>query len=193
MLGFLWSGMLICGFVTSLFTGNAEGLTEAVLEGGKDAVNLLISMAAVVPLWSGVMAIGQKAGITDSLKKLMKPVLKWLFPTVPYDSRAMELIATNLAANFFGLGWAATSPGLMAMKELKRLGGGGKKADRAMSMFLIVNMSSIQLLNVNLIAYRASFSSSNPAEITFPILIATFFSSLGGILFAKAMERGWKK
>lgn len=189
MLGFLWAAMLICGFVTAIFTGKVENLTEAVLGGGKDAVNLLITMAAVVPLWSGIMAIGQKAGMIDLLKRFMKPILKWLFPTLPYDSKAMELVATNLAANFFGLGWAATSPGLMAMKELKKLNGGREKADKAMSMFLIINMSSIQLLSVNLIAYRASFSSANPAEITLPVLIATFFSSLGGILFAKAMER----
>lgn len=193
MLNYIWGIMVISGIIIGIITGRSEGLTTAVLNGGKEAVSLCITMLGVVTVWSGIMRIGERAGIIESLQNILRPVLKLLFPSVPPESKAMGYIAANFTANFLGLGWAATPPGLMAMKELKALGGGKDKASAAMSMFLIINMSSVQLISVNLIAYRAGFSSLNPAEITVPIIIATAVSTLAGIVYAKLAERRYGK
>ena len=189
MIDALWGGMIIAGFLTAIITGNIESLTDAVLGGGKDAVELCLAMLGVVPLWCGVMRIGERAGIVKGIKTVFMPVLRRLFPDVPEKSRAMEYIATNLAANFLGLGWAATPAGIMAMKELKKENGGRDKASRSMCMFLIINMSSVQLISMNLIAYRNRFGSESPAEVTVPIIIATGVSTAVGIIYAKIMER----
>lgn len=193
MLSYLWAVMILLSFAVAVLTGRSGGLTEAVLSGGKEAVSLCIAMLGVVPLWTGIMRIGEKAGIIDMLKKAARPILGFLFPTIPYNSRAMDYIAANLAANFLGLGWAATPAGLMAMKELKKLNRGEAYADRAICMFLIINMSSVQLISVNLIAYRAKFSSAAPAEVTVPIIAATLFSTLAGVIYAKLKESGWRR
>ncbi len=189
MIDALWGVMIIAGFMTAIATGKVVGLTDAVLSGGKDAVELSIAMLGVVPLWCGVMRIGERAGIVNGIRTLFMPVLRILFPDVPEKSRAMECIATNLAANFLGLGWAATPAGIMAMKELKKENGGKNKASRSMCMFLIINMSSVQLVSMNLIAYRSRFGSVSPADVTVPIIIATCASTAAGIIYAKIMEK----
>ena len=145
MLNYIWGFMIIIGIITAVFTGKTDLITSAIITGGQDAVSLCITMLGVVPLWAGIMKIGEKAGLIDSLKDLLKPVLKFLFPTIPYNSRAMGFIAANIIANFLGLGWAATAPGLMAMKELKKLNGGVNEADKAMCMFLIIRYFPIIL------------------------------------------------
>jgi len=189
MIDRLWGAMIIVGFITAVATGRAAGLTDAVLTGGKDAVELMMTMLGVVPLWCGIMHIGEKAGVIGFIKSVFMPVLRRLFPDIPEKSRAMDYIATNLAANFLGLGWAATPAGLMAMKELRRINGGSEKASRSMCMFLIINMSSVQLISVNLIAYRSRFGSASPAEVVVPVIIATSASTAAGIIYAKIMEK----
>ena len=191
MIDIIWAMMIVAGVAVSIVTGRAEGLTDAVLNGGRGAVELCITMLAVVPFWNGIMAVAEKAGITDGIRKLIMPVLKILFNDVPEDSRAMNYIAANLTANFLGLGWAATPMGIMAFKELKKLNGGKIKASRAMCMLLIINMSSIQLISVNLIAYRSSYGSISPAEVTVPILMATAISSAAGIVYGKLAGRSY--
>lgn len=193
MIDVIWTMMIVLGVVTSVVMGRVSGLTDAVITGGKSAVELCMTMVAVVPLWSGVMAIAQEAGIVDRIRKIMMPVLKVLFKDVPENSSAMNYIAANLTANLLGLGWAATPMGIMAMKELKKLNKGSARASKAMCMFLIINMSSIQLVSVNLIAYRSSYGSISPAEITVPVIIATALSTLSGILYGKVVERRYKE
>ncbi len=189
MIDIIWANMIVIGIAVAIATGRAEGLTDAVLNGGKGAVELCITMLAVVPLWSGIMAVAEKSGITESIRRLIMPMLKILFNDVPENSLAMNYIAANLTANFLGLGWAATPMGIMAFKELKKLNGGKIKASRAMCMLLIINMSSIQLISVNLIAYRSSYGSVSPAEVTVPILMATAVSSAAGIAYGKLAGR----
>lgn len=192
MLNYIWAAMVVGGIITAVVTGHSEGLTAAVLDGGKSAVELCITMLGVVTVWSGIMRIGERAGLIEAIQGLLKPVMGLLFPSVPEHSKAMGYMAANFAANFLGLGWAATPPGLMAMQELKKLSGNSDRASKAMSMFLIINMSSVQLVAVNLIAYRTAFSSLNPAEITVPVIIATVISTLTGIVYAKIAERRYK-
>ncbi|MEG1637725.1 MAG: nucleoside recognition protein, partial [Cellulosilyticaceae bacterium] len=123
------------------------------------------------------------------LAKKMTPILNFLFPNIPQNHPARKYIATNIIANFLGLGWAATPPGLKAMVELQRLNKTSGVATHDMCMFLIVNISSIQLLSINMISYRVSYGSINPTEVVGPSIIATLISTVVAITFAKIMYR----
>lgn len=188
LLNYIWGGFVVLGIVTALFTGNLEDVTNAAITGGKDAVTLCITMLGVVATWTGIVKIAQRGGMIESLSGKMRPLLRFLFPSVPDNHPAQQYIATNFIANFLGLGWAATPAGLSAMKELNKLNKDKKSASKEMCMFMIINMSSIQLISVNILAYRAQYNSANPSEILGACLIATFFSTIAGILFGKVME-----
>ena len=194
MLNFLWAGMILLGVAYGAAAGRIEDVSNGFIEGGGEAVSLCITMLGIVSLWTGVMEIARKSGLIAGLKKKIAPLIKWLFPDVPPDHSASEYIAINLIANFCGLGWAATPAGLKAMEALaalqdERAGHHVTKASDAMCAFLIINISSIQLIPVNIIAYRAEYGSVNPAAIIIPGIIATTISTLAGVIFCKIKYR----
>ncbi len=193
MLNFLWGGMILIAVIYGTVTGNVKEVGNAALDSSKEAVELCITMLGVMALWTGVMRIAQASGLTKRFIRLARPVLRFLFPEVPEDSKANEYIASNMLANILGLGWAATPFGLKAMEELQKLNiaQGGKKevASRAMCTFLIINISSLQLIPVNIIAYRSQYGSVNPAQIVGPAIIATLVSTLAAIIFIKITDR----
>lgn len=123
------------------------------------------------------------------LGRALTPFLHWLFPSIPAHHAALEHMATNIIANFIGLGWAATPPGLQAMQSLQELNPHPKQATRDMCTFMILNMSSLQLIPINMIAYRIQYGSANPTEIVGPAILATSVSTLVGILYAKLRYR----
>jgi spore maturation protein A len=199
MINYLWGFLLLAGIFFSSFFGTVETMTQTLLDGAKEAVNLCIIMAAVVGLWSGVMEIGVESGLLELFSKKLDPFLQWLFPKIPKNSKAREYIAANFAANLLGLGWAATPAGLAAMEELKnleetRLGPGRtlEVASDEMCTFLILNISSLQLIPVNLIAYRSQYGSANPSEIVGPAMAATAVSTAAAILFCR-IRNYWVK
>ena len=145
-------------------------------------------MAGVVAVWSDILKIAEKGGMIDALAEKMEPFLDFLFPEVPRGHAARRYISANFAANFLGLGWAATPAGLLAMEELAKLNGKTGRASNAMCMFLVVNMSSLQLVTVNILAYRAEYGSAAPAEIMGAGIAATLGTTLVGILLAKILE-----
>lgn len=194
MLNFLWAGMILLGVAYGAATGRIEDVSNGFIEGGGEAVSLCITMLGIVSLWTGVMEIARKSGLIAGLKKKIAPLIKWLFPDVPPEHPASEYIAINLIANFCGLGWAATPAGLKAMEALaalqdERAGHHVTNASDAMCAFLVINISSIQLIPVNIIAYRAEYGSVNPAAIIIPGIIATTISTLAGVIFCKIKYR----
>lgn len=194
MLNFLWAGMILLGVAYGAAAGRIEDVSNGFIEGGGEAVSLCITMLGIVSLWTGVMEIARKSGLIAGIKKKIAPLIKWLFPDVPPEHPASEYIAINLIANFCGLGWAATPAGLKAMEALaalqdERAGHHVTKASDAMCAFLIINISSIQLIPVNIIAYRAEYGSVNPAAIIIPGIIATTISTLAGVIFCKIKYR----
>ncbi|MBQ4347624.1 MAG: nucleoside recognition protein [Firmicutes bacterium] len=193
MLSAIWAIMLIFGIVFGIANGRAELLTNAVISGGKSAVTLCIGLAGVVAVWSGIMKIAEEAGAIDILSDKLKGMMKRLFPSLPKDSAAGKYISTNLAANFLGLGWAATPAGINAMKELQKLSKDKSRASDAMCMFMIINMSSVQLITVSVLAYRAEYLSAAPGEIIAPAIIATAISTAAGIAAAKILGRVCRK
>lgn len=192
MLQFLWAFMILAGIVYAAFTGNLSAVTDAALDSAQEAVALCITMAGVLALWVGLMRIAENAGIMKAAADKIYPLLHFLFPRIPRDHPAMKSIAANCIANFFGLGWAATPAGLQAMKELDELQGeqpdGEKPASSEMCTFLVLNISSLQLIPVTIIAYRSQYGSPNPTGIIGAAIIATTISTLAGIIFAKGMS-----
>lgn len=188
-MNYLWGGMIIIGVLFGAFHGGFGQITEAAVDSAKEAVNLAITMAGVIAMWTGLMEIAEQTGILAGCAKKLRPLLKFLFPDLPQNSRASELIATNFMANIFGLGWAATPAGLEAMQELQMLSGEKKGiASREMCTFLVLNISSLQLIPVNMIAYRSQYGSVNPAAIVGPGIVATFVSTLVAVVLCKVMS-----
>ena len=193
MLNFIWAFMILAGILYGALTGNLSSMTETILEGAGEAVSLCLSMAGMVGFWMGLMEIAVQSGLVQSMCHGIGPLLDLLFPKIPKEHPSREYIATNFVANFLGLGWACTPAGLKAMEQLALLEGerGNKNihiASAEMCTFLVMNISSLQFIPVNIIAYRQQYGSPNPAAIILPAILATFGSSVIAILFCKGMS-----
>ena len=189
MLNSLWAGMILIGIIFAAFTGRIPEITDAALDSSKEAVTLCITMIGVMAFWMGLMEIASKAGMIEKGAKMLKPFVRFLFPEVPEGHKAGEHITTNIIANFLGLGWAATPAGLKAMEELGKLNHGSPVASNAMCNFLILNISSFQLIPVNVIAFRSQYGSVDPTAIVGAGIVATVISTGTAIVFCKIMDR----
>ena len=193
----LWAGMLLCGMIYAAFSGNLEAVTEIILSSAKEAVQLGIGMAGVLAFWTGLMEIAQDCGLVNRLTRSIRPVIRFLFPDIPDGHRAQEYISLNMIANMLGLGGAATPAGLEAMKALEQIEEerrNGRRAGRKrpkgtasneMCTFLILNISSLQLIPVTMLAGRSQYGSSNPEAIVGPALLATACSTLTAVIYCK--------
>ena len=218
MLNILWVIMMAGGILFASFHGTMGKVTEALIDSSTEAVNLCIFMLGVIGVWNGMMEIAVKSGLMKRIAQVMYPFIHWLFPDIPRGHKANEYIAANMAANILGLGWAATPAGLKAMQELRSLDEGKQKrwtdrkdrrtflrdpggkapsgsgrASDMMCAFLVLNISSLQLIPINMIAYRSQYGSVEPAAIVLPSIVSTAISTLAGILFIKAMEQVRKR
>ena len=206
MLNYIWAFMIMIGVVYGAVAGRMAEVTNAALDSAGDAVSLCITMIGVMALWVGLMEIAQKSGLIAKLTQGIQPFIRFLFPRIPEGHPAREYIATNLIANVLGLGWACTPAGLKAMEELAKLeaergnpaylddgmGIVGKReriASNEMCTFLILNISSLQLIPVNMIAYRQQYGSVNPAGIIGPAIVATFVGTLTAVVYCKGKGR----
>ena len=186
------------GVCYGAMTGNIAAVGEGALEATREAVSLCITMLGAVAFWVGLMEIAQKAGLIEKWKKGLKPLLKYLFPRLDMEGEAAGYIATNIIANVLGLGWACTPAGLKAMEALeevekKRLHVDKlSRASKEMCTFLIVNISSLQLIPVNMIVYRTQYGSVAPTSIIAPAIVATTIGTIAGIAFAKAADVAYK-
>ena len=187
MLNILWVLMIAGGILFASFHGTMGKLTEVFISSSTEAVNLCIFMLGVIGVWNGMMEIAVKSGLMKRVSRAMYPFIHWLFPDIPLQHKANEYIAANMEANILGLGWAATPAGLKAMKELKKLENTYEASDM-MCAFLVLNISSLQLIPINMIAYRSQYGSVNPTAVVLPAILATMISTLAGILFIKGME-----
>ena len=215
MLNHIWVVMVLAGFAYGIITGDLSVMTNSVLEAAGDAVELGITLLGIVAFWCGIMEIAQEAGLLESISRKMWPFIHFLFPDIPEEHESLKAICTNFVANILGLGWAATPAGLKAMEELKKLEeerrnhrqiegcvnrglnsntdisekvSTGWKASNEMCTFLLINISSLQLIPVNIIAYRSQYGSNNPTAIVGPAIIATTISTLVAVVFCKIMN-----
>lgn len=206
MLNYIWACMILLGIIYAAFTGNMQTISDAFLDSAGEAISLCITMAGVVALWMGLMRIAMEAGVIQKMTKGIEPFLNFMFPRIPKNHPSREYIATNIISNVLGLGWACTPAGLKAMEELANL-----EEERAGSIpstntkdrkkreiscsnemcnFLILNISSLQLIPVNMIAYRSQYGSVNPTQIIMPAIIATTVGTIVAIIYCKIKDRG---
>lgn len=185
--------MIVVGIIVGVLRGKIGEVSNATINSSKEAVALCITMLGIMAMWTGLMEIAKKSGLVGSFTRALRPVIRFLFPDIPKDHVVNEYIASNMIANILGLGWAATPMGLMAMRELKKINNNSERASCDMCTLLIVNISSLQLIPVNIIAYRSQYGSVNPAEILMAGIVATTFSTLTGAIFSTIARKRSKK
>ena len=201
---YLWAGMLLIGIFYGAITGNIQAVSETALSAAGEAISLCMTTASVLTLWTGLMEIAKTSGVIAFSTKLIRPFIFYLFPNLPKDHPAVEHISLNFIANLLGLNWGATPAGLKAMEELSNLekerGNPAflsdsdskrslqKTASHEMCTFLIINISSLQLIPISIIAYRQQYGSANPTAVIGPAILATLINTLAAILFCKLMQ-----
>lgn len=182
----IWGIMIIGGIVYAALTGRMSDISDGIMNSMKDAVSLSITMLGIMSFWSGIMEIAADSGIIKSMTKKMSVIINFFFPNIPKENKAREYISSNFIANMCGISWAATASGLSAMRELKKMQNPNEvRASDEMCTFLVLNISSLQLIPINIIAYRSQYGSVNPWGIILPGLIATTASTLAAAIFCK--------
>lgn len=191
MINYIWFFLIIIGIIVAIFNGKIELINNVVIEDTEEAVKLAIELTGVMAFWLGIMNIAKKSGLINSFSKLVRPITKMLFPEIPEDHPAISSIIMNMVTNMFGAGNSATALGLKAMQDLNSLNKNKTRASNAMVMFLVINMSSIQLVPITVLKLRQSAGSLNPTEIIATSLIATTVSTLVGVVSVKLLERSF--
>ncbi|MBR2176189.1 MAG: spore maturation protein A [Clostridia bacterium] len=185
MLGYIWFFMIIVSIVCSVVTGRTDTLTSSVTEGADKAVRLLISMAGVMCLWTGMMKIADKSGATKIISKMLSPILRFLMPDLQPESPAMQAVSANITANILGLGNAATPLGIKAMQEMQRSSRLKDRPDPSMIMFVVINTASVQLIPATAAALRQAAGSSDPYSILPFVWMTSAAALIVGIILTK--------
>lgn len=182
MINAIWFFLISLGVLVGLATGRGEGLTRAIISSAESAVTLVISLAGILTLWSGVMKVAEEAGLVTALSRLVRPLVRILFPDVPGDHPAAGAIAMSFLANVLGMGNAATPLGLRAMEELEKLNPNKDEPSDAMCTFLALAVSGFTLIPTAVIAIRAQAGSENPADTVVPSIFISLLATLGALL-----------
>lgn len=185
----LWFCMIVLSVITGIFTSRMEQLSQGVMEGASSALQLFLTIAAMMCLWGGLSEIAERSGLTGWVEKLLRPLLRVLFPRLNRDSQAARAISMNMTANLLGLGNAATPLGIQAMQELKAQSTLGEEATEEMVTFVVVNTASLQILPTTVAMLRHSHGSSDPMGILLPVWIASVVSFTGGIVAVKLLQK----
>lgn len=187
-LNFILALMLIFSFVFAALNGNLSLLSSAAIEGAKQAVSLCLSLCGMVCLWSGVMELMSRSGLSEKLSRLLRPLLLRLFPTAGRDRETLEALSANVSANLLGLGNAATPAGITAAKGLRRLSG-RSGASNELCLLVVMNTASIQLLPTTVSALRASFGAEAPFDILPAVWLSSLLSVSAGITASRLFQR----
>lgn len=196
VLNYIWIAFFIIAFVIALvkliFMGDFEVFPEmmgSTFESSKAAFKISLGLTGVLSLWLGIMKVGEKGGMVNALARLLSPVFCKLFPDIPKGHPVTGSIFMNIAANMLGLDNAATPLGLKAMEQLQQLNTKKDTATNPMIMFLVLNTSGLTLIPVSIMVYRAQLGAAQPTDIFIPILLATFFSTMAGIIITSLYQR----
>ena len=182
MVNVIWVLLILIAIIYSLFTGEVETINNGILTHATSGVNLILEMMPLIVLWTGIMKIAEKSGLLHVFARALNPLLRRLFPSLPRNHKALGYIASNIGANMLGLGSAATPFGLKAMDELQKDNPKKTEATEAMITFLVLNTAGVTIVPTTVLALRIAHGSANPSEIILPGVIATFCSSIGGVL-----------
>lgn len=193
MLNYVWSGLVIISIICSVFLGNTEDLSKALVDSGASSIELIITMAGIICLWTGIMKIAVESGLTSVFAKVFSPFLRPLFPNLDKNSDAFKSISMNISANLLGLGNAATPFGLKAMEQLHTLNNKGDTASNEMIIFVVMNTASLQLIPTTLASLRQSYGSSAPFEIIVPVWISSACALAAALICACTLNSAKRK
>jgi spore maturation protein SpmA len=191
VLNYIWLGLILLGVVIGGFSQRLKEVADGAIAGAGSAVTLAIGLVGVMALWLGIMRLAERAGLVQSLARVLRPILRLLFPDVPADHPAMGAMVLNIAANMLGLSNAATPLGLRAMRDLETLNRVPGTATNAMCTFLAINTGSVQLIPITAIAVLAANGSKNPSAIIGTALLASTCSTSAALVAVKLFER-WR-
>lgn len=196
MLNWIWAAFFLVAFVAALVPALAGGKPEALqavvsslFDSSKTGFEIALGLTGVMSLWLGLMRIAERGGITDLIATIVGPLFRRLFPGIPAGHPASGAIVMNRSANMLGLDNAATPLGLKAMKELQSLNPSADTASNDMVLFVVMNASSVTLVPISIMTFRAQLGAANPADVFVPILIATYISDVFGLLLVAAVQR----
>lgn len=195
MINWIWITMAAVGIIYAMISGNMEAVNEAIFESAAQAVTLTIGLISILVFWLGMMRIAEAAGILKGLARLFRPIVSKLFPEIPKDHPALGYILSNLTANMFGLGNAATPLGIKAMEEMKKLNQHGDTASRSMITFLVLNTTGLTLIPTTVIGIRMQYESASPTEIVGVTLLVTCIGTFAGLLIDRFFyyKNLWRK
>ena len=196
VLNYIWIAFFVVAFVIAtvklIFMGDFDvfpAMMDSTFSSSKTAFEISLGLTGVLSLWLGIMKIGEKGGVVNVLDKILSPVFVRLFPDIPKGHPVTGSIFMNIAANMLGLDNAATPLGLKAMEQLQQLNSKKDTATNPMIMFLVLNTSGLTIIPVSIMVYRAQMGAAQPTDIFVPILLATFFSTLAGIIITSLYQR----
>lgn len=192
MVNVIWCCFIIFGIVFSLITNKSDIINTEILNSTKTSLDMIIKIFPVMALWLGIMNIAKVSGLLDKISKKLSPLLRKLFPEIPESHESISLIASNVIANMFGLGNAATPFGLKAMQSLQSINNKKDTASRSMITFLVLNTSGLTIIPTTIISMKMMYGSVNPTDIVLPCLIASFISTVGGLIMDRILARRWK-
>lgn len=186
-MNYLWPILIIISFIFSIINGNIENVNNSIFSSVTDVVSLTLTLVGNMCLWCGLMKIVKETKIINIINKLLKPILRWLYPDAKNNKKAMESISINTVSNILGIGNAATPAGIKAMEELQKENTNKQELTNSMIMLIVLNTTSIQLIPTTIIAIRSSLGSSNPTNIIVPIWISTIVGTFVGIISTKIL------
>jgi len=185
MINYIWAALIVLSVISAIFTGRVSEITSAVYTGGDSAIQLCISMAAIMAVWGGLMRIAEKSGLTNIIGKILSPLIGLIFHKLDPKSEAAKAISMNVAANMLGLGNAATPLGIDAMKKLSELNHKSQRADNNMVTLVVLNTASVQLVPTTIAALRSKYGAENPMDIATTIIITSIISLIIGLVVNK--------
>ena len=190
-MNYIWPLMILFSFFSAIATKNTANLSSAIISSGTDAISLAIKLTGMICLWSGVIHIAEKSGLTKTLCKLLTPVLKILFPQLK-DKNALEAIAMNMTANVLGLDNAATPLGLEAINRLQALNQNKNTASDYMVRFVVINTACVHIVPTTVALLRQEYGSQSPTDIIFPALITSSCAITVGLLMTTILKKVFK-
>lgn len=189
MLNIIWPIFIIISFAYAIIVGRVDEVNQSIFDSAASAVELSITFLGTMCLWNGIMKIVQDTTLMEKLTKVLKPVIKFLFPELRNNGKAYQEISMNIVANVLGLGNAATPLGLNAMKTMQKDNNQKDRLSNSMVMFIVLNTASLQLIPTTVIAIRSSLGSENPSLIIIPIWIATIAAATAGVSVTKVLMK----
>ena len=189
MVNKLWSYFIFIGIIFGVINGNSININETILKSATDSLEVFLKIFPIIALWLGIMNIATKSGLLDLFSKILSKVLHPIFPNIPYSHPSIGYMSSNIIANMFGLGSAATPFGLKAMSSLQELNDNKKVASRSMLTFTALNTSAITIFPTTLVALRMMYKSANPTSIVIVTFISTVIATIASLIFDKIFSR----